>query len=233
MPTRSLTKFAALGTSLLSLVLFLIVFIPTYVLELEELPEAYSYFVMYSTEISGWLLATVTAILLTVIQFEHGMKATLISAIFLTLPNLVYTIPYYYLIGIAYGLDSVESILLSLGVSILYLAVFYLHALLLYFVIKYIFVKREGENISAFFDGSLLDLSHSATLAVFAASFVEFIIHLVMEIYQVISYLVEYAGDYKGDDIIYIVFRFIFLLGMLFISHFVCFKVKKAVTAKK
>lgn len=213
---------ASLIFSAVNLVLFLISFVPIYVLELEELSQGYTYFTMYSSEITGWLLPCVSAVIICTIYTRYGLRDALIRGIPLALTNLIYTIPYYYLIGIAYGLDSIESILLSLGVSIAYVALFYCLTVLLFFAAKFI-LGRSGASLC---DGAPLDLSSAATLAVFAISVGEFLIRLVIELWQTAEYFIEYFGDYRGDDILYIVIRFVFLLAMLFISHAICFKVK-------
>lgn len=215
---------ASLIFSAVNLVLFLISFIPIYVMELEELPQWYSYFTMYSSEVVTWLLPCSSAVITCVIFTGYGMRDALIRAIPLALTNLVYTIPYYYLIGIAYRLDSIESILLSLGVSTAYVALFYALAALLFFAAKFI-LGRSGASLC---DGDPLDLSSAATLAVFTISAGEFLIRLVIELWQAAEYFIEYFGDYRGDDILYMVIRFVFLLAMLFISHAICFKVKSA-----
>jgi predicted exporter len=182
-------------------------------LELEEIPQLYTYFSMYATEIVGWLMPCVCAVILTVTCLHYDLRTALIKGIPLALTNLVYTIPYYYLIGIAYRLDSIESILLSLGVSAAYLLLFYAHTLLLFLAARYLLSRtREAISLS---EGRTLDLSSPATLGIFAISAVEFIIRLCIEIWQSVSYFIEYAGDYRGDDILYMLIRFVFILGML------------------
>ena len=229
MQTKTTVKWATIGFSALSLLLFLTSFIPNYVLELEELPQAYSYFVMYFTELEDWITATVAAVFFVVTYTKGGKKVALRSAIPLTLAKLFYTIPYYYLLGISYKFDSIESIMLSLIASIFHLLVFYLHSVLLFFVAKYVFTRREKVAPFRLSEGSVFDLDHSATLSIFAISFAEFVIRLLMEIRQAVSYFIEYVGDYLVSDILYMVFRFIFILAMIFVSHFVCFKVKNLI----
>ena len=227
MPTKTLIKRTTICFAVLSFLLFMASYIPTYLLEVEKLPEAYSYFVMYFTELEGWLTATVAAVFLMVIYTRDSKKAALRSAIPLTLVKLIYTLPYYYLLGISYRLDSIESIMLSLLASIFHLLVFYLHAALLFAVAKYVFTRREKNAPCHLSEGSIFDLDHRATLSIFAISFAEFIIRILMEIRQAVSYFVDYAGDYKADDIFYMIFRFIFVLAMIFVSHSICYKAKK------
>lgn len=223
---KSVINRALLIFSTASLTLFLISFIPIYVLELEEIPQFYTYFSMYATEIVSWLLPCVCAVILTVICARYDLRTALIKGIPLTLTNLIYTVPYYYLIGIAYGLDSIESILLSLGVSTAYLLIFYAHTALLFLAARYLLSRTKA--IDSLSVGGMLDLSSPATLGIFAVSAIEFVIKLCVELWQSVSYFIEYAGDYRGDDILYMVIRFIFILGMLFVAHAVCFKTKNA-----
>lgn len=220
-------KNSVLSFLFVRLGLFLLTFIPVYVLELEEIPQAYSYFTMYTTEIADWFLPCVSAILL-LCGSVGDIKSTLLYTLPLTLTNLIYSIPYYYLIGIVYNLDSIESISLSIGVSVLYLVIFHLHTLLLYFISKYLLLKKNnGDAIAMQESGRAFDLSYPLTLSIFSISAIQFLIHLIGELWDAISYFVEYLGDYRTDDIIYMVFRFLFVLAMMFVSHAVCFKVKK------
>ena len=227
MTVKSVINRASLIFSAVNLALFLTSFVPIYVLELEEIPQIYAYFSMYSTEIVGWLLPCVCAVILSTICARYDLRTALVRGIPLTLTNLVYTVPYYYLIGIAYRLDSVESILLSLGVSAAYLLLFYAHSALLFLVARYLLTRAKPRDSLS--ESGMLDLSCPATLSLFAVSAIEFVIRLCIELWQSVSYFIEYAGDYRGDDILYMVIRFIFILGMLFAAHTVCFKSQKAI----
>ncbi len=228
-------KFA-LALAGVNLGLFLLYFVPYYVMEGKGITQGYEYFRMYTEEIVFWLLPLISAIFLTARYVEGGIKGVLRDAAIIALSNAVYTVPFYYLLGIAYSIgDSIMAILWALGVSLIYILLFFGRALLLFFIIKLTlerFVPSEEMRVEKFISGSTMDLSAPSTLAIFFAALAEFIIHLATEIYDAISYLTNYVGDYRGEDLAYMMFRFIFILGMLFASQAICVKMKNVIIEK-
>ena len=228
-------KFA-LALAGINLGVFLLYFVPYYVMEGKGITEGYEYFRMYTEEIVFWLLPLLSAVFLAVRYFGYGIKGVLRDAPLLALSNLIYTIPFYYLLGIAYSIgDSIVSILWSLGVSIIYILIFFGRTLLLFFIIKLSFERfapNKETRVEKFVSGSVMDLSAPSTLAIFFAALAEFVIHLATEIYDATSYLINYAGDYRGEDLAYMMFRFIFILCILFASQAICVKMKNVIIEK-
>ncbi len=240
-------KEFALIFSALNLIVFLMYFVPYYVLENDEISLAYEYFRLYAGEIILWILPVATAAFLVVHCVKESTKKALSSALLISLPNLVYTLPFYYLLGIEHGSDTPESLGMSLLVSAGYFVIFFVHTLVLYLIIRrslIFFTAKElsramppkyasnptsemwrdcltqatntlPEKIS---EGKALDLSHPTSLAFFFASLFEFTIYFSIEIFNAVSYLVNYSGGYKSGEIAYMIFRFIFVLAMLFLS---------------
>ena len=64
------------------------------------------------------------------------------------------------------------------------------------------------------------DLGNPVTAGLFSASAAMFVYKLVSEIIDTVSFINEVDGYYETGEIIYIVFRYFFLLAMLFVSHF-------------
>ena len=240
-------KELALIFSATNLVLFLMYFVPYYVVEDFEFSLPYEYFRLYTDEILRWILPVAAAAFLVLRCATRGIKNTLLNATLISLPNLVYTLPYYYLLGIERGGDTPSSLVMSLLVSVGYTAIFILHILALFFIIKrsviFFSAKELAKDLPQKYlsnltnemrcnciaqakdmlpeklkEGKALDLSHPVSLAFFFASLFEFAIYFTTEVFNAASYLINYAGGYKSGEIAYMIFRFVFVLAMLFLS---------------
>ncbi len=235
--------------------LFLVFFIPFYVLEIRG-SVFLGYAVNYIQEIGIWLLPPAAAVSMLVKYSYSDIRASLRHGLFLTLTTLIYTVPYYYLIGIANRLNTLEALTLLPIVAVLYGILFYINALALFFIARTVLAHSVSKELQAdlpekaksnitkeekkglfkkaeellpkhLSEGGMFDLSSHSTAALFAVSFAQFMFYFFKESFGTVSYLLEFAGDYHFDEIIYILFRFLFLLVMLFVSQSVCYLVKK------
>ncbi len=241
------TKEFALIFSVANLILFLMYFVPYYVIEVKEVNQAYEYFRAYIYEIVAlWLLPIATATVLLVRCGQESIKKTLVTALLLSLPNLCYTVPIYYLLGIEYGGDSIESLGFLLLVSAVYILIFFASVIALFYIIKRSLVfftakemintlpQQQKSNLtraawqgyinkskSAFAEklneGKPFDFSHPTSLAFLFAALAEFAVYFIRELYTTVSYLINYAGGYQPAEIAYMIFRFVFILIMLFV----------------
>ncbi len=248
-----------------NLLVFLMIFIPIYVTsELNNIYyfiyrfgdyANYFYFVDYLEQIIHWIAPIFSAVLLTHRYANFGTKKTVFSAIRLSAANLVYTIPFYYLVAMSEGAYSTQALIWSVGTSLVYCLILFICSLILFLVIKTavcFFVAKEEINtlppkkkkeqakqllkenfkkansyLSANFSESrALDFTSPATLGVFFASLLTFVFYLGVEIANTAAYLNEAAGTYRPEEIAYMLFRYIFLLIMLFLSHAVCNSIK-------
>ncbi len=237
--------------SLVNLILFLVFFIPVYVSEPGENAEAVMLIVGYIQETVIWILPPAAAVCLLYLYGAQGMRKSSVSLIYISLTNLIYTIPYYYLVGISGRLDSVESLTFSLFVSVVYCLIFYLHVYLLFLAARRVMlsnIARETvselspiaqKNITKeelsklrekaipsitdrLAEGRAFDLAAPATVALFTVSLIEFAIYLAKEIHTAVIYLTSYSGDYRMGEIVTMVFNFLLILAMLFITQLVC-----------
>ncbi len=249
-------KSFSLIFSVANLVLFLMYFMPYYVAEDYEFSLAYEYFRLYTDEILRWILPVAAASFLAMRCANDGVKKMLSYTLFISLTNLVYTIPFYYLLGIERGGDTPGSLVMSLLVSLGYTAIFFAHTLVLCFVIRrsviYFTAKELTKKLPPKYmscptdemwrgciseaqaslpeklsEGKMLDLSHPTSLAFFFASLFEFTFYFLIEVFNAGSYLINYVGGYRSGEIAYMIFRFVFILSMLFLSLAVSQVVKK------
>ncbi len=243
-----------------NLALFLIYFLPLYAFESGENIESTVLAINYIQETISLMLPPVAAVCTLYLYSRFGLRRSLTELMYISLTSLIYTLPYYYLIGISGGLDSIESLMFALLVSIVYCLIFYLHVFLLFLAAKSVFKrnlvkemiaelpplsqkniteeerKRLGEKAISLFgerlgEGSAFDLSVPITSAIFTASLIEFILYLAKELYSAVTYLISYAGDYRASEILTMVFSFIFILIMLFATQFACNFIKIFLTS--
>ena len=213
--------------------------------------SGFFYFVSHVEEFVRWCSPVFAGVLLCQRYAFFGLKKTLTAGLKLSAASLIYTIPFCYLYAMSNGAYTVEALLWGAFVSLIYAVILYLQSLIMFVIIKktvcYFKAKAAlselppiksvnskkalmkehvakaekslAKNLSA---GGAFDFSSPGTLGVFFASLFNFAIYLVKEIIDTASYLKEYAGTYRTEEIGYMLFRFIFILALLFICHAVC-----------
>ncbi len=250
----------------LNFLLFLLVFIPIYVInDLDNLYyyiyrsgeySGFFYFVSHLDELLRWCTPIFAGVLLCQRYAYFGLKKALTGGLKLAAASLVYTIPFCYLYAMSNGAYTVEALLWGLFVSLMYMLVLYLQSLIMFVIIKRTVcfftakealanlpplktktsskalmkehIKNADDNLAQNLSGgAAFDFASPATLGIFFASLFNFAIYLVKEIIDTASYLKEYAGTYRPEEIGYMVFRFIFILALLFVCHAICHLAKE------
>ena len=230
-----------------NLISFLIFFIPNYVMSDYDIGY-FEYFRLFLNKFVEFALPALAACLLIKGYIGGGMRSASYESVFFALTRIIYLLPYYYLYFIAYGYDSVESILFSLAVSLFGALVMWGHVLILFLLMREVSAKiaikdkiaalpqlqkkqireenikkllAEGRKSFGTTDnmGKAFDFSHPLVAGIFAVAFGEFVIHLVREIVDTVAYLVDYAGYYRIGEIVFITISFLFILVELFASH--------------
>lgn len=254
---RSLRNMA-LVLLLAEAVAFLVLYIPNYAVENDSI--VVTYIVQFFNRFMSFLLPLLAATYLFSTA-SRSIKGNVICALKLSLTTLVYYLPYNYLVYLAQGNDSVESLLISLGVSSLNVLAFAIGVLLMHAVMLYSTAK-VGEKIyieklpPAYRDrtpkemkkqaradvldnltlhlneGVVFDLTSPTVFGIFAAAFLQFVIYLFAELVEIVIFLYEYAGDYRDSEIFYIVFVLIFIFVELFASHAICYLARNLIRKK-
>lgn len=228
------------------LVAFIIIYVPSYVIEHN------STFLVYAVEFITRLYRFTVPVVMAALLFSTvSLRAgrLMLRAFLLSLTSLIYYLPYYYLVFLAQGNDSLESLLISLPVALGTALVLAILSILLTLVMRWLTVRsakkiyleklpmayREKptkemvneaklevlENLNVHLsEGRAADLSYPVTFAIFGTSFVQFILSLVSEMVNIVIYLSDFNGDYRTDEIIYIAVTLLFIFAELFIAHF-------------
>ena len=250
---------SALVAVLINLILFLMFYIPNYILEAESV--AWDYFDYFFTELFEFVLPLMSATLMLVGAASGELKPTFLHALWLSLPRFIYLFPYYYLRETAYGSDWIESVTISAIFSTFLITVYWLQVMALFAIMLFAskhFIKRAviGEFPKNYAEkvpeearkavdkrifaelqaemrrDGLFNFDLTVTFAILLASAAEFFYSIIFEIIDAIEYFVEYAGSYRNEEIWYIVFCFAFILIEMLLGHIICYFLKK-ITVKK
>ena len=200
---KKIKKRTAIFVALLSLVSFTLLYLRlVYVFE-GDFTVYGSYFLQYVLE-SFSSLAVGVAILAG--RGNETGKARFFSALKLSLPRLIYLIPYYYLFYISDGYDSIESLgLLSIRSIFLIIACFS--------------AKKSGDGWDFFKPSGLFDFSSSISAAIFGVCFARFIFNVIKEGIDIIIYLIDYEEFYAATEIYYLLGKLLLALATLFLAH--------------
>lgn len=214
---------------------FLLYYISTYVTESAAMVYISSYF----SEITYMLLPLVTVALIITPYAKCGVGKALLCAIPFSLTEILYLFPYR-AFELAYsGYEITETILFSVFITLITVILNYIKAALLLFIIIFltrIFAKlqrvKKYSLESALTDKDPFDFSKPLTKGIFGASLTVFAFAVISEIIDTVSFLYNYSGTYRTTEIIYMLFRYVFILGMLIISHVTAHYVKRKVAQK-
>lgn len=232
-------KFPAIFLAIASgvhLVRFLLYYISTYLAQ----SVALTYISLYFSEIVYLFLPLLTAALLIKPYADGGFPKSLILAIPISLAEIIYILPYR-LFELAYqGYEIGETLFFSIIITLITLMLNYLRLLLLLSIIIFLtrlFAKSQKQKASAFApsleDKDPFDFSRPLTKGIFGASLTVFAFALISEIIDTVNFLLVYSGNYRMSEVLYMLFRYVFILAVLITSHvfahFISIKLLRAV----
>ena len=180
-----------------------------------------------------FLIPTVSAVLLLPQLFNERAYKLYPLAFLLSLSEVFYNIPYYYIYHIAYGYDSIESISISVPLSLLISLVLAIYSLTLAYVAKLVFLRRGGKLAAYPARTGYFSLSSGVGLSTFFAVFIHFVICFIRELIDAVTFFIEYADSYRIGELIYILGRFVFILALMLIAHAVCIFVHNKILSRR
>lgn len=235
---------------------FLSFYIPNYAVEIDSVA------VLYIIEFFGRLckfLAPCLAAAVLLFSDRCELKSLLLRAAALGATSAAYNFLYYYLYFLAFGNDSIEGSLLSLGASLLGALLAMGYALFGFLIgreviISFLVSERlselpplkarekatkqrlraevKGDACGLSADVGAFDLGAPVAAATFSVCFLQFCIMTVSEAVSIVSYLIEYAGNYRSGEIIYIVVSLLFIFAELFLGQLICVAAGKFMKAR-
>ena len=215
----------------------------------------FNYAEIFVNKFLEFAIPPAVAVFVFVSRVELTGKSRALYALLLSLPRAVYLIPYYYAYYRGERYDTIESLVLSAIVTFFGIMILFLEILILITFLKaaigFVIKKRLTSNMPKEYKSeakkkfiSLInekivkevriipekaqpfDFNSAVTVGVFTTVFLQFMIALLSEISTTVSFLTESSQSYGFDDVIYMIFSYIFILGELMIVHFICYNLK-------
>ena len=245
---------------LINILLFCSFYIPNFITG--ESSEPFEYLRIFASKLFDFVMPLVAATVMFLGYSSLGAKNTLIRAILLSMPQVFYILPYYYIYFWVNGNDSIEAISLSALVTLFGVAVFYGESVLMLYVIRAFArlpivkglkkdlprsrqentpkellseLRKKADEVieNSLTDRSVLSLGSPVTAGILAAAFTEFCISFIFEISDIITYLVEYRGDYRIEDVIFYTAVILFLAVELLAGHSICCFIRNLIIKRK
>ena len=195
---------------------------------------ALSYVSEYFSTLSETVLPTLTAVAMFCVYAASGIKKSLLYAVFYSLTWFFFFLASYFIDCSYSGYEIGYSLLFSALGAMLMAVAMYAELVVLFFIIVFasrIFAsKRYGaghEPSEYIFSEAAFDFQCPVTVGIFASSAALFFYNLGIEIANTVSFILDCAGIYTAGEIFYLVFRYIFILALLILSHYLSHLSKK------
>lgn len=230
-PKKHSVLYTALILTAVNLAVFFIVYVANYLLDSAFLV----YFSMFTSEFLNSAFPIAAAALSVVIYSKATAPYAFAIAAAVVASRAAYFYPLAYLDCVAAGYVTAEALLLAILNTLLSLLVIYLEVMLISTLIVFLTTKiamakdkkRRGPILSEELSvKEPLDFSHPAAVAHFSGACVIFLISLVTEIVSTVKFLIDFSGTYRASEIVYMSFRYVFILITLILSHILAFFVK-------
>ena len=227
--TKKLTTRAFLIYTAINVIAYVFAHI-AYLYANEASGEVYEYFSYYLSKSLEFIAPPILATLTYLVYKQDGVKRAIAFSASVSSARVFYSLPYYYIIFIYnYGYDSVESILISFGASILVIlatvaGIFI--SILAYFLLLKIMRKRSGNGSGdddklRISQAPITDFLARSNLPVLTFAVVRFAFSLALELVDTVTFLIEYHADYRPSEIITILANFTLLFILLVVSYLI------------
>ena len=208
--------------SITNIICFVLYYVSSFLASSAVLLYVYVYF----SEIAMIHLPLICAAFTLTVYAKQGINKALLYAIPCSLCAFFYTFPYRAFEFAYEGYEITATLLLALLETLLTVIVNYIEItvllLLIIFVTKIIAKSKGIPNFNfnaALSEKETFDFDKPLTAGIFSAACAVFVYSLIIEIIDTVSFLINYSGTYRIGEILYILFRYVFILGMLIISH--------------
>lgn len=242
--------------------IYLLFHIPNYVFDPDDWIGSLSweFYIVIRQDISEKFVYYLIPILMATMVYvtETRLTGAIRSCLALSLPVLLYSLPFCYLFAISQGYDTPESIGISLGLStaglliqalhvfVLYLLAKYLSAYFVYKKLKAVKVRRAKKPIEAdslwscalkqsregIVPDSALSLSTPGGVGIFTMVFSEFIVRLVIEIVNTVNLMVNEKGNITVPELLSIIFSYVILLLIMLLVFLIVGKMRNFALAE-
>lgn len=219
------------------LLFFLAFYVSNFIVGNDGITPVWEYIRYFADDLITFLFPPIVAGVMLIGKQFFGFGHVSLFTLPLAASRLFYYVPYYYLYHLFMGFDSVEAILLSLAMSVLFTALTYLWIIFMVFIGSVVLTKQcvkcGTDPRFALKNHSITDLGEPIAAATFCVVMISFIADFIQEVINTVSYLLEYVGTYRTSEIIYIVFCFAFLIVKLLAAQTVVTLVRRSIARRR
>ena len=217
--------------SLLLVLGYFLTFLSFYFANVLFADKAFFAYLWYFIQKATFLLFPLIAALLALIADAYiGLKKVFAVLIPLSLPKLIYSLPYYYLYFVYDPFyDSIDALLYSLIQSTIECIFTYAFTLIVFFVMRFILdsISKKNEPRSALLTKkTALDFGDSVSVTFMITSLLSFLYFFIVEIVDTVSVISKYSGRLRGGEIVYMVFSYVFDVLLLAGFYFILASIK-------
>lgn len=159
---------------------------------------------------------------------RRSLKIKTLIALALSCPKILYVFPRYYLYFVSDFFNSIESVMLSAIVSVLYVLYAFLQIFVCIILLNHL-TKRFSDKESLFAPARISNLEDTLNFGIILEVIFIFVIFLAKECYNTITYFMEVGGGYTADEIISMVIAFISLPIFAILQYMICAPMKNRI----
>jgi len=161
-----------------------------------------------------------------------GLKSKILPIILISLPRLLYTLPYYYVRYVTDVFNTEEALIIALLLSIFYLLFFFLETFVCILLLNWATgrEKRTEREVKKF---NIFDFDDGINFGVLLSAVFIFSIFFFRECVDTVSYFIEVGSGYYINEIFTIVISYLLLPAFAFIHYLICALLKSRITKTK
>ena len=191
--------------------------------------DAFMYANICVTTAWDFIFPVICAALMLFLYVKWNTKSALLGGMLLCSTKFFYSLFFYYLdYVINESYITRDAILMSLMISALVIVVSYAHSVIFFLVMLAItrFCKHSGnkptkERLNCELGkGDFFDLDNSTVRGLISLSAIQLILYTVLEIIDTREFLSKYGNTADTEELIFIIFKYVFLLGLFILSHY-------------
>ncbi len=185
---------------------FILYYLANYILIIDAL----TYVWIFVQRATYMLLPLIGAVVLLADTAFNSSRKWLLHAIPITLTRAVFLIPYYYLLVIVEGYDSIESISYSALLTLGDVAIGYIITVLLTYLLSLFVKRRSGKDLAtALAKRTTLDFADPVSLSFILLSALSALYFIIKEIIDTVQFISEYGTRFTETELIYLCVSFI------------------------
>lgn len=188
-----------------------------------------SYIWIFAQKLIYFLPPFVAAVVTLILYASDKKHSAFLSLIAFSAVRMIYFIPYFYLIFIYDGFDSVESISFGFLASVAEAIIAYILTLLAFCVMLLVIKKtdRHGLHLSEHIaKPTELDFRNPVSLAFAILSLIGFSYFFIKEIVDTVTFVIDFSSTVTTGEILYMICSYLFDLSLIFIYYFVISYIK-------